>query len=126
MELALRDAISGALNGDPTRLPSHVNQKVVERIQRAAQKNAAMDAAKSETLAGKLEFCDLRELEDTIMSKALWPSFQERFVNKEGLASKFDQLAELRNGIRHSRTVNKITRMEGEAAVLWFEQVLNK
>jgi hypothetical protein len=126
IELALRDAISEALNGDPTQLPPHVAQKVQERIQRAAQKNAAMDVDQYQALAGKLEFCDLRELQDTIMSKALWPSFQERFVNKEGLASKFDQLVELRNGIRHSRTVDEVTRMEGEAAVLWFEQVLNK
>ena len=36
------------------------------------------------------------------------------------------QLAELRNGIRHSRTVDEITRKEGEAAVLWFGEVLSK
>ena len=34
------------------------------------------------------------------------------------------QLAELRNGIRHSRTVDEVTRKEGEAAILWFKQVL--
>ena len=30
---------------------------------------------------------------------------------------------EIRNGIRHSRTVDEITRKEGEAAILWFEQL---
>ena len=60
------------------------------------------------------------------MSKALWPNFAPRFVNKEMLNVKFGQLAELRNGIRHSRTVDEVTRKEGEASLLWFEQVLAK
>jgi hypothetical protein len=60
------------------------------------------------------------------MSKASWSHFETRFSNKETLNSKFGQLAELRNGIRHSRTVDDVTRMEGEAAILWFDQVLAK
>jgi hypothetical protein len=56
----------------------------------------------------------------------LWPHFEAAFANKEALAAKFDQLAELRNSIRHSRSVTEITRMEGEAAILWFNQVLGK
>jgi len=39
---------------------------------------------------------------------------------------KFDQLAELRNAIRHSRAVDEIKRKEGEAAILWFDKVLKK
>lgn len=73
-----------------------------------------------------MEFCDLRELQDTLTGKTLWSSFEPRFANKETLTAKFGQLAELRNGIRHSRTVDEITRKEGEAAILWFEQVLLK
>jgi hypothetical protein len=33
-------------------------------------------------------------------------------------------LAEMRNCIRHSRAVDEVTRKEGEAALLWFFQVL--
>ena len=55
--------------------------------------------------------------------KKLWPHFEERFTNKEVLATRVGQLAELRNCIRHSRSVDKITRMDGEASILWFEQV---
>ena len=40
--------------------------------------------------------------------------------------AKFGQLADLRNGIRHSRTVDEVTKKEGEAAILWFRQVLGK
>ncbi len=63
----------------------------------------------------------MRELQDTVTGKTLWPLFENRFTNKETLVVKFGQLAELRNGIRHRRTVDEITRKEGEAAILWFE-----
>ena len=79
-----------------------------------------------ETLQAKLDYADLRELQEIITSKATWGCFEMQFVNKEGLNAKFDQLAELRNGIRHSRTVSEIARKEGEAAILWFDEVLNK
>lgn len=124
IELALRKAIADSLEGDATKLPPHVRQKVDERIQRATKKNAAMDSELYEQLAGKLEYFDLREIQDTITGKSLWTEFAKQFVNKETLNSKFGQLAELRNGIRHSRTVDEVTRKEGEAAILWFEKVL--
>lgn len=61
-----------------------------------------------------------------INSKACWQLFEPRFVNKESTNTKFDQLAGLRNGIRHSRKVDEVTQKEGEAAILWFEQLLEK
>lgn len=45
---------------------------------------------------------------------------------RESLIYKFDHLAELRNGIRHSRSVSEITRKDGEASILWFNQVLDR
>lgn len=73
-----------------------------------------------------LEYFDLREVEDTLLTNSLWQRFQGIFANKESLLKKFDQLAELRNAIRHSRSVIEVTRMEGEAAILWFSEVLPK
>lgn len=124
IELALRREVVNGLGGDESRVPQHVLQKVKERVQAAAKKNPALDIARYEVLAGKLEFCDLREIQDVILSKVLWAEFESRFVNKESLAAKFGQLAELRNGIRHSRAVDAVTRKEGEAAILWFNQLL--
>ena len=126
VELAMRSGIDAALDGDPAQLPPHVRQKIEERLQAAAKKNAALDSDRYESLSGKLEYADLRELQDAIMNKALWQRFEGRFANRETLAKRFGQLADLRNGIRHSRSVDEITRKEGEAAILWFEQVNRK
>ena len=87
--------------------------------------NAAIDLDNYIELAARIEFSDLRELQDIITSKATWAKFEPRFANKQTLRVKFDQLAELRNGIRHSRKVDAITRKEGEAAILWFQKVLD-
>ena len=122
--MALRGLIGKALDGDAAKLPPHVLQKIDERLQAAFKKNPALDANHYGTLVGKLEYADLRELQDTLTSRALASLFHPRFPNKETLVKRFDQLAELRNGIRHSRTVDEVTRKEGEASLLWFNQVL--
>ena len=124
VELSLRTRVVDELANDAGRLPSHVAQKADERVQAAAKKNAAIDLDEYKQLRRLLEYCDLRELQDTILNKGLWSQFEKRFASKETLSAKFGQLAELRNGIRHSRSVDEVTRKEGEAAILWFEQVL--
>jgi hypothetical protein len=126
VELRLRSLIHNKLGDDTAQLPPHIVQRVNERISRAHKKNAAMDAEHYATVSGMLEYFDLREVQDTIVAKQLWPIFETIFTNKETLGTKFDQLAELRNGIRHSRAVSQIMRMEGEASILWFIQVLGK
>lgn len=125
VELSLRELVHQTFGGDTGQVPQHVVQKVDERLARAIKKSPVMDRERYATLSGKLEFFDLRELQDTIASKSCWLQFEGRFGTKEILALKFDQLAELRNGLRHSRSVTQITRMEGEAAILWFKQLLS-
>jgi hypothetical protein len=125
VELRLRSIVSDALQNDPCNLPPHVQQKINDRMQTAIKKNPAMDMKLYQALPAQLEFADLRELQDTINNKTLWPQFQSKFGNKETLAGRFDQLAELRNSIRHTRTVTEVVRKDGEAALVWFSHVLN-
>ena len=124
-ELGLRRVICDALSEEPTKLPPHVLHKIEERIQTALKKNPALDASHYEALSGMLEYADLRELQDAITNRKLKALFQVRFPNTEMVVKRFDQLAELRNRIRHSRTVDEVSRKEGEAALLWFRQVLS-
>lgn len=126
VELELRSCIATTLNGNVEALPQHVQQKVIERVKAAERRNPALDGQATESLAGLLEYCDLRELQDIMTAKATWPQFEPRFVVKEPLNAKFGQLAELRNRIRHSRTVDQVTRLEGNAALHWFNEILDK
>lgn len=126
IELKLRKIIVSKLDDAPNQLPQHIAQKAKELIQRALKKNASLDADHYATLAGMLEYTDLRGLQDIITSKVLWLEFQGMFARKESLFSKFDQLAELRNSIAHNRTVDEVTLKEGEASLIWFSQILSK
>lgn len=125
IELGLRALVCEVLSDDASKLPQHVRQKIEERTQAALKKNPALDAEQYLTLAGRLQYADLRELQDTVTNREVAPLFGTLCSNKETLFKHFGQLAELRNGIRHTRTVDEVTRKEGEAAVLWFEQMLS-
>jgi hypothetical protein len=125
VELALRRLIGERLSGDEQTLPSHVLQKVRERREADSRKQPGRAQPSSADLATQLQYFDLRELQDTITAKALWSQFADLFETKETLSTRFGQLAELRNAIRHSRDVTDITRHDGEAAIRWFKQALD-
>ena len=124
IELGLRAMVTQTLKNDIANLPDHIQIKLQERLQAATRKNPALDQDYFSTLGGILEYADFRELEDIFGSKKIWPLVEERFGGKGNLAPRFGQLAELRNAIRHSRTVTEVARKDGEAAILWFEDVL--
>jgi restriction endonuclease Mrr len=124
VELELRRVIADMLGGEAGALPPHVSGRINERIASAQRRNPGLRNGHHDSLPGKLEYCDLRELQDVLTSKTLWPQFEARFGSKEMLNVRFAQLAELRNSLRHSRTIDDVTRKDGEAAIIWFRQVL--
>ena len=82
-------------------------------------------------VAGRFEGVDerviaARELEEVISNKALWPRFADALQSKQNLSIRLNQLAELRNSIRHTRTVRPVTRKDGEASLLWFQEALSQ
>lgn len=72
----------------------------------------------------KLSFSDLRDLENIIITKANWSEFSEVFPNKGLLITRFDQLANLRNSIAHSREISMPVLFDGKAAITWFHEFL--
>jgi len=124
IELSLRKLVQVKIGEDWSNVPQHVQQKISDRIQSAAKRNAAFDTEYYQTVAGQLEYSDMRELQDIITAKTLWPRFESTFAQKEALNTKFGQLAGLRNSIRHSRAADEITTMEGGAAIKWFKKVM--
>jgi type I restriction enzyme R subunit len=124
VELKIRDVVAAGLDGSLAELPEHVKEKVGERVTRELTRNPGVDENALRSLPRILEHFDLRELQDTITAKPLWPRFSDRFGKKEQLVNRFGQLAELRNALRHTRTVEPATRLDGEAAIHWFGAAL--
>ena len=113
IELALREQVAATLEDDAEQIPPHVLQKADERIQAAAKKNANIELDQYERLSRRLEYCDLRELQDTILSKNLWQVLKKRFANKETLSVKFGQLQILETA---NATVDQSTRSREKRA----------
>ena len=122
IELKLRALISDEV-ADINDLPSHVAANLKARHQTDERRNPG---AVNGQIDGLLTYCDLRELQDILSSKDLWQRWATTFVTKEQLQARFGQLAALRNALRHSRTVDDITKKDGEAALLWFTGVLTQ
>ena len=125
VELRLRTLLAQECN--VATFPEHVAQRARVRIQQFARTNPSIDAEQyGKELMRILEFCDLQELQQAFVSKSTWPAFATRFGTKEVLSSRINQIASLRNAIRHSRAVDAITLKDGEAGLLWFQQALSQ
>lgn len=123
IERALRALVAARLDDDPSQLPPNVREKIEPRIAQDLKRNPGLDPQRYDTLKGALEFADLTELL-TIMTRNGETRFANDFPGKELLTTRFGQLAGLRNAIRHSRTVTQVARLEGEAAMHWFDAAL--
>ena len=130
VELAMRKFIMDRLviidiSDFKKKIPGHLIQKIEFRIDKEKKKNPHLVNERENDVDYYFSFLDLQELRQIMTQKNLWNRFEIVFVSKEKLTSEFNDLASLRNAIRHSRYVDKITAMKGEAALLWFKQQLN-
>ena len=103
---------------------AHERVKADDCIAGEIRANPGVDRTPLATVIGRLAYCDLRGLEQIIVSKPLWPRFTVVFGAKESLNNRFRQLASLRNANAHLREVDDLVRSDAEAAVIWFNAVL--
>lgn len=126
IERRLRKLIENITNDDWSTIPDHIRVKTDERIGAALRENPGIDRTFLESTSGRLAYADLRELEQIIVSKALWWSFADIFASKEMLSIRFRQLAPLRNANAHLREIDDLIRSDAEAAVIWFNGTLSR
>ncbi|WP_448509980.1 GmrSD restriction endonuclease domain-containing protein [Immundisolibacter sp.] len=128
IEIGLRELLNNTLGNSQNPFKEFVTSqtqlKVADRIRRAIKKNPAFTEDSFNTFRSKLNYFDLMELHELLVNKSLWNNFENIFRGKEQLSNKFNQLAELRNSIRHSRSADEVTIKEGEAAIIWFKKAL--
>ena len=124
IELALRTLVAHRLHDDITRLPDNAREKIEPRIASAIKKIPGGNDGRFATLSSALQFADIGELRSVFENKITGAGFSDVFPNKPDMSRKFDQLTELRNAIRHTRQVGSVARLEGQAALHWFDEVL--
>jgi len=114
---------------DPAKyIPSHFASKLESKIKRHLRDNPSDSYADYNSLAKKIDFFDLSEYCDLMLTKDNWPYFEPYFGqgNKSALQQRFSQLQAMRNAIAHNRELADVVIKEGEAAILWLSEALRK
>jgi len=130
VEMALRSLIADVLHNEAENdaydefIPEHMKEKVEGRIKNWLSKNPGEEEEQFKDIRRKLDFFDLQEYKDIIISKLNWNYFESRFGSKGVIMTRFSQLGELRNSIRHNRDFTEATLKDGEAAIAWFRPIL--
>ena len=106
-------------------VPSHIKEKVQIKINKEIRKNPGVNLEYYKKFDKLLHYFDMMEYFDYMVVKENWPLYEKYFNTKEQLQMRFNQLCNLRNGIRHAREVSEIDKKDGEAAILWFNQIFN-
>lgn len=125
IEIGVRCLIVNTLAGNTESLPPHIREKLLQRYTAVVMKDPTLVRTKDSGLDHLIEYADLRDLQDLLLYKDLWPKFERMFGSKDMLTRRFDQVAELRNSIRHTRTAGEVTVKEGDAALAWFASILS-
>ncbi|MDF1547325.1 MAG: DUF262 domain-containing protein [Bacteroidales bacterium] len=129
IELALRELIieksGNSYENYKTRTPGHIQDKIKKRINTELKKKPHLSLEDFNSFDKLVQYFDLFEYYDLIVSKMNWSSFEAIFESKEQLQSRFNQLSTLRNAIRHTREVSSIEKLDGEAAIAWFTEILD-
>ena len=102
-------------------LPSHIFEKMKQKIDRERKKNPSLVEEQFEDSKFWIQFTDLRELEEILANKKYWSKFENIFGSTGQLKKEFSDLANLRNALCHSRDIDQVTKMKGEASVIWFK-----
>jgi hypothetical protein len=122
VELQVRDLVEIQVESNGG-MPSHVRDKVSRRMADTRKRDNTATAGEG-SLAELLTYSDLRDLQELMASKELWPGFESAFTSKTTLETRFNQLADLRNAIRHSRPLTEVIKKDGEASLAWFGQAI--
>lgn len=106
-----------------TVIPSDIKSKVQDKISEFLRKNPQktwIDVSSLESL----EYCDIMDYSNIILKN--WEYFEKNFHSKSETEKRFISFKDYRNVVKHGREMNTILQRDGEAALEWFSQALNK
>ncbi|MBD2463397.1 DUF262 domain-containing protein [Oscillatoria sp. FACHB-1407] len=107
-------------------IPHHFVAKVDGRAQKYLRDNPSEDPEEFKSLEKQLQFFDISEYCELMISSSNWQYFEPYFGSKGAVQSRFTQLQNLRNTLAHNRDLTDVIIKDGEAAILWFSSILRK
>ncbi len=129
LETALRDKIHETLQEESadywSLIPSHTRDNLARKLEQEARKAPGNSPRRFDSTRAKLDYCDVTDYADIILSKSNWGLFLADFGSKGECNRNFGDLREYRNALKHNRDMSNIVSLRGEAAIEWFSHVLD-
>lgn len=130
LEVALRNKIHETLHAQTSEywsqhIPTHTHDNLQRKIEQEARKAPGNSANRFDSPRIKLDYCDVTDYADIILSKSNWGLFLADFGSKGECNRNFGDLREYRNALKHNREMSNIVSLRGEAAIEWFSHVLD-
>ena len=130
LEVALRNKIHETLFAKTSEywsqhIPTHTHDNLQRKIEQEARKAPGNSSNRFDSPRIKLDFCDVTDYADIILSKSNWGLFLSDFGSKGECDRNFGDLREYRNALKHNRDMTSIVSLRGEAAIEWFSHVLD-
>ncbi|MCY3797856.1 MAG: DUF262 domain-containing protein [Chloroflexi bacterium] len=130
LEVALRNKIHETLHVQTSEywsqhIPTHTHDNLHRKIEQEARKAPGNSANRLDSPRIKLDYCDVTDYADIILSKSNWDLFQGDFGSKGECNRNFGDLREYRNALKHNRDMSNIVSLRGEAAIEWLSHPLN-
>jgi hypothetical protein len=99
----------------------NVNQRIEKKLKQDPSQTWS-DLATGES---RLEFCDMSDYGLIILARNNWPSFDHIFRSRSEFERHMTSVSRLRNSVKHSRDVDQVERLSGEAGIIWFRRILD-
>jgi hypothetical protein len=104
-------------------IPSDVRDVVTSKI-RHHIKHHPYDVDRMDSSSEKVYFLDVMDYYKIFVTN--WSLFGDIFGSKNVLEKHFSSLKEYRNAVKHAKPLGEVEKKNGEAAILWFENVFDK
>jgi hypothetical protein len=130
LEIEIRNYIHRTLSENGGRkywkshIPPHLQDRIKERIKQFIDKNPDSSKEDQNDPRWKLDFCTVKEYQTIIESGINWKNFEATFRKLGAFQTYCDNFNEYRNAVMHNREVSELLEKNGEAAMIWFNEVL--
>ena len=105
-----------------TTIPGDIQEKVKKRIDEQIKKYPWLKPFPDKSSFNKWDFCDVGDYLKIILKN--WNLFQDLFLQKEGLSQHFKNFSNIRNSVKHNRSMNEVEVKLGEASIIWLARTL--
>jgi len=107
-----------------SNIPLAVREGAQQRIDEALRKHPDIRPSDLASPRSKLDFVNVMDYRTIIENGSNWLFFEAIFRRKQDLANHLESFSEYRNTVMHSRAMTELVRLKGDAAMIWFENVL--